>query len=339
MVFPRMVHKILPFQALVNFSGRKLFLPFYHTVSDIELPHIKHLYQVKNTQEFEKELDFILKHFKPVTASELLDCIGNRKKIRHNSVLFSFDDGLREMYDVVFPILKRKGIPALFFLNSAFVDNKDLFFRYKASVLYEYIGSAKSSLLPLVENTVNVPLKSNADVLKWLLSVNYSNREELDHFAKRIGVDFSQYLIDWKPYLTFGQISEMVVNGFNFGAHSIDHPYYSELSLKEQLRQSNESVQFVREKFGVKQAYFSFPFFDDGVSLSFYKEMFSDLNPNKPNLIFGSSGLVKDEFPLALQRLCMEKSTSTGEDFIYMAYFKYIIKTIVRRNTRKHLLL
>jgi hypothetical protein len=46
----------------------------------------------------------------------------------------SFDDGLSACYDTIAPILLRKGVPATFFLNPAFIDNKALMFRYKISL-------------------------------------------------------------------------------------------------------------------------------------------------------------------------------------------------------------
>jgi peptidoglycan/xylan/chitin deacetylase (PgdA/CDA1 family) len=336
MVFRRIICNTIPFQALIYCTGRRLFLPFYHTISDTNLPHIQHLYKVKSPKEFEKELDFILKYYKPITTTELTDLTVNQEKIRKRVFLLSFDDGLREMYDIVFPILRRKGVPALFFLNSAFIDNKDLFFRYKASVLYDALIHTNSSVLNRMEKKTGRSFASNPEIRNWLLAIPYTNRNYLDELAQNIDLDFQQYLIDQKPYLTSSQVLEMAQCGFDFGAHSIDHPYFSELSLTEQLHQANESLKYVYQKLGRKHPSFSFPFFDNEVSKSFYEKLHSDTNPCSPHLIFGSSGMKNDEFPYVLHRLCMEKSGTSGPNFIYTEYIKYIIKAILHKNCREH---
>ena len=38
-------------------------LPLYHSVSDKELPHIKHVIRYKNTKQFEEDLDHLAKNF------------------------------------------------------------------------------------------------------------------------------------------------------------------------------------------------------------------------------------------------------------------------------------
>ncbi len=59
-----------------------VFLPFYHTVSDENLPHILN-YPYRNVAQFEKELDFFLKYFKPVSLEELASENYSGKKVFH----------------------------------------------------------------------------------------------------------------------------------------------------------------------------------------------------------------------------------------------------------------
>ena len=107
-----------------------VFLPFYHVVSDSKLPHVLN-YPYRNTHQFIRELDYLLTHFNPVSLEDLLSKENIGKPVFH----LSFDDGLKECTEVIAPLLVNKGIPATFFINSGFVDNKTLFHRYKASLI------------------------------------------------------------------------------------------------------------------------------------------------------------------------------------------------------------
>jgi peptidoglycan/xylan/chitin deacetylase (PgdA/CDA1 family) len=103
--------------------------------------------------------------------------------------------------------------------------------------------------------------------------------------AEAVGIDFQDYLATRKPYLTKGQIRGLLREGFHIGAHSIDHPPYSAIPLKEQLRQTRESVFQIRKLFEGKEATFAFPFNDDGVSGDFFNEM-----KDTVALYFGTGG-------------------------------------------------
>lgn len=320
---------------LLAASGRKLFLPFYHTISNLPLPHIQHLYKVKTITEFEKELDFMLRYFRPISVNELTAYVKNRQTITQNSLVLSFDDGLKEMYEVVYPILKRKGIPAIFFLNTAFIDNRDLFFRYKASLIIDKILNSDKDAYQILTEASGIKFKHNADAILQILSIDYKNRHLLDSMAEKLGLSFKKFLESERPYLETSQIKEMADNGFYFGAHSIDHPYFHEITPDEQLFQATESLRYIREHFGERHSFFSFPFYDTLVKRSFYEKLYGDDHNEKPSLIFGSAGLKNDEFPFVQHRLCMEHDEN-GIRLLHSEYFRYLIKAILHKNIRKH---
>lgn len=59
--------------------------------------------------------------------------------------------------------------------------------------------------------------------------------------------------------------------GFNFGAHSLDHANFDELSLEEQIYQAKTSIDFIKKVFNIDYSIFAFPFLTKISLLSFYK--------------------------------------------------------------------
>lgn len=97
---------------LIFLSGQKMIRPFYHTVSDSDLWHIKNLYPIVGVNQFNQDLDFFQKYYSAVDSRYLLA----EKSMRGEKTFFlSFDDGLSEFHDVIAPILIKRGIPAVFF--------------------------------------------------------------------------------------------------------------------------------------------------------------------------------------------------------------------------------
>lgn len=321
----------LPIEIMVKITRQKVVLPFYHTVSDKELIHLKHLYAVRTVRTFENDLDFLLKHFKPVSYEELLSKKFNN--IRDNSFVLTFDDGLREFHDVIAPILLRKGIPAVCFLNSAFVGNKELFFRYKCSILIDKLinhGESASGIKGVSEwfKLRNMTYSNRFETVK---SINYQNRTELDSLAKILDVDFNAYLQEEKPYLDEIQINALAKQGFAFGAHSVDHPYYAELMPEEQVTQTRQSVDYVSSEFSQKHRMFAFPFSDFGVKKVFFDTIFDAEKP-VADLTFGTAGLKKDSVSGNIQRIAIERDNFSAKEIVFGEYLYYTLKSLIGKN-------
>ncbi len=324
--------KWIPLELLMKVTGQRLVFPMYHLVSDRHMPHISNLYRVKTTREFESDLDVLLKHYKPIGVAELMKHLWEQLPVREPSFLLSFDDGLREFHDVAAPILFRKGIPAVCFLNTGFIDNRDLFYRYKASILMDEIRKNPAGQdLQAVYGRHMKPQVTTDAVIRLLKSISYANREMIDELALPAGVDFWEYLRVTEPYLTASQIVSLQKQGFVFGAHSIDHPQYSQLNLEQQLSQTKESLDIIDAQFNTGYRLFSFPFTDDGVSATFFNQVFGE--PNRiADCTFGCAGLKHDSCRYNLQRIPFEADKYTAECILRGEYIYYLCKALVNQN-------
>lgn len=310
-----------------------MLLPLYHVVSDHDLKHIKNLYPVRNTKQFIQDIDFILKYYKPINVDTIIESIKNGTKIKRNSVLFTFDDGLREVHDIIAPILKQKGIPAVFFVNSDFIDNKNLFYRYKASLLVEEVKSkeiSKSRINEISSKLIDKPNQKN-DICKSILNINYKNKFVIDEIAKIIDYKFDEFLETNQPYLTSLQIKSLIKQGFSVGAHSIDHPEYFNIPFDEQLRQTTESIKWIKKSFNQEYNLFAFPFTDYKVSKHFFETIYSLNNPIV-DLSFACAGIKDDLYTKHLQRLPIEISNESARQIITKEYLAYIGKCLIGKN-------
>tara|TARA_B110000003_G_scaffold167106_1_gene167114 strand:- start:38420 stop:39433 length:1014 start_codon:yes stop_codon:yes gene_type:complete len=318
---------IIPTSLLKRVCRQSMILPFYHTISDLDVPHIKNLYQPKGTKDFIKDLDFLLKHFKPIDYQEFKVLSETNKKNKKPSFLLSFDDGLSEFHDVIAPILLQKEIPAICFLNSNFIDNKDLFYRYKASLLINELQ--KDSKLDLKAKTLFSNTKSTTENI---LSIDYQNKDLLDKLAQLINYDFKGFLLNEKPYLTSKQIKALVTKGFSFGGHSIDHPEYQYLEMQEQLKQTKESIESICTNFCLDYKIFSFPFTDYKVSKEFYNQLKQN---NIAETTFGSAGQKKDSIANNFQRIPFEMTNMSAKQILNSELLYYLLKMPLGKNVIK----
>jgi len=321
----RIVSKI-PLSVYTRVSGARLLVPYYHIVSDEESLHVKHLYRYKSIREFKKDLDFLAKQYVPLGLSEVLDYKKAGRPLPERGLLLTFDDGYREMSDIVAPILLEKGISATFFVNSAFVDNKQLCYLNKASLIVEQLQKRRSSCL---EGKVCRILDGNEmefeDTKSGVLSIQYGQRDMLDEIAHVLELDFTAYSLMNTPYLTGTQINKLIGSGFTIGAHSIDHPLYSALSVDDQLYQTIESVRYVRETFDLSYGVFAFPHSDHNVSQEFFDRVSQS---GLIDLSFGTAGLMDDSVPNNLQRFSLEKPLGAAERIVAFQHARRLLKLV-----------
>lgn len=289
--------------------------PFYHTVSDSPIAHVSPLYTPRSVAAFEQDLDYLLRYFTPVA----IDQIGS--SLRGHAFHLSFDDGLREVKEVIAPILLRKGIPATIFVNSAFVDNQELFYRHKAALL---VSALQSGQVPGLNETVadfSYDNYSDKTLVEKILHVSYRHRDVLDHMAEILSIDFDDYLQQQRPYLTTDDLRELQSQGFTIGAHSVDHPHFDQLEEEEQIDQLLGSLQFVQQNFATQACYFAFPFGEEGVGV----ERLSAHIP-APGYTFGISGIGCSHQGRHIARIDMEQGGLSAKTILNKALLKYRLK-------------
>lgn len=304
---------------IIQYSGKKIIFPFYHIVSDQDCPHIKHLYPIKRISEFEEELDFLQKHYRPMDLEELMHHVQNKTQPKKTSFFLTFDDGLHECYTVIAPILKQRSVPAAFFLNTGFIDNKELFYRYKISLI--------------INNLQNPKFASNHHSKDNLLKLSYQDAKQIDEVARELNIDFDEFLQKERPYMGWKEVEELKNQGFYFGGHSIDHPLYSQISLEEQIKQTRISVNEIVEKLNLDYRIFSFPFTDNGVKKEFFEKIFDE---NISDLTFATGRLKTDEFSQNIHRFGLEANNTSPTKFFLKRYSAYLLNTLRNKNIIHH---
>jgi peptidoglycan/xylan/chitin deacetylase (PgdA/CDA1 family) len=326
---------LLPMKLVKGIGRPGILLPYHHTVSSQFLPHIGHLYSYKNETQFIKDLDFLLKHYKPVTAEEVVAAVSNNHALPSPSFLLSFDDGLREVNDIIAPILEKKGVPALFFINPAFIDNKELFYRCKISLLIHDLKKNKDNQAFLNQYAVllNTQEKTLENIIHLLKRVNQSNAGILDILAEKTGLSFGSFLRTQQPFLTTPQLQNLHSKGFSLGGHSMNHPYYQLLPLKEQIEQTVASCRYINEITGAKECCFSFPHSDKALP----QVLFDELKKSGIPLLFGVQNQMEEINNHVLHRFNAERPEVAMDiqlkGLIFLIWFRSLTgKNKVTRN-------
>jgi len=315
---------------LKNFRNQSIF-PYYHLVSDNNIPHIENLYQYKNVEQFLYDIKLLTSNYKSLNPKDLFE-----NKISKNSFLLTFDDGLQEVYTVIYPILKQNNISAIFFINPNFIDNKEALYKHYISIIISNLNNYgyKNETLLTISKMLSFSYTSVKEFKNNIKNVKFSNKEKLENVLLFLNINTDNYLIENTPYLTKIQIQEMIDNGFYFGGHTMSHPPLYQLDFDEQKIEIISSIEWLKINFGINYTLFAFPFSDRDVSKKVFNSIFEY---DKNARIFGNSGLKEDFDSRIIQRFSLENPNKSTEkqivtENLYKIVNKIIGKYKIKRN-------
>jgi peptidoglycan/xylan/chitin deacetylase (PgdA/CDA1 family) len=302
-------------------------------VSDESLPHIRHLYGYKNTRTFREELDWLLKHFRPLHPSEFSTAVINRQPLPPKTFLLSFDDGFREVHDVIAPVLREKGVPALFFINPAFIGNQDLFYRCKLSLVLDAL-SLHPGLAGKIADHFELTDRRTESIRQMIRSIGYADRHRANELGSVCELDFNDFLASRQPFLTLEQMKDLRGQGFVFGAHSIDHPKYEALNLEEQYNQTVNSLQYTRDMDLADHSFFAFPHSDLAAGCQLLELVRSRYDKN--TIFFGVRNQREERSNLVFHRFNAERpekrlSLTVKQVLLYNATLRILGRSEIKR--------
>ena len=324
----------IPLQMWHTVCGVDLVVPVWHIVKDVPVPHASHLYQFRTTEEFEADLEFFLRRYTPVTEADLLAHVNGAGELPKRSVLFTFDDGFRECYDVIAPLLYAKGLPGIFFLTTAALDNCHLCDPQKKSILIGALSNVgDAGVLEEVARTLSVAgVSGSGCTASRIRDVSCHQRSVLDELGRMLGFDFAAYLRSARPYLTCEEVEWLLARGFNVGGHSVDHPRYPELSVEEQVAQTRESIHWLSKRFGVNCRSFAFPYGDVGMSEQCVQRMRNELGVD---LWFGMGGVSAERGGGRLTRMTTEGTDRSAAQAVALDLARCFVRSRSRSQRQR----
>lgn len=96
----------------MHIPGPSVVVLAYHTVSDN-----KTIVDV-DPKVFKQQLEFLKKNFKFITLDKVIDYVYSKKTFNKPAVALTFDDGYKEVFTTIAPILAKEKIPATVFVLS-----------------------------------------------------------------------------------------------------------------------------------------------------------------------------------------------------------------------------
>ncbi|MGI0107870.1 polysaccharide deacetylase family protein [Salinimicrobium sp. WS361] len=192
-----------------------------------------------------------------------------KRAFEKNFFLITFDDGLKEQYELAKPMLEEMGIPYIFFINTSNFSDKKVSLVHKIHLLRSQVAPKEllqelevNSLSEIEEKAAvkhyNYDSKENA-LLKYLLNFKLSLEQQKKFVDPLFAEVFEEEKVAEELYFTEEMLQELYKKGV-LGSHSHRHLPLGLISSAEVEKEMRNTQDFFLERFGQKAVSLSYPY-------------------------------------------------------------------------------
>jgi len=242
-----------------NFTGSQIVILMYHRISpQNDNWSLKPL----SPHNFERQIEYFCHNFEVFPLEQLVQRILQEKPLPKKAVIITFDDGYKDNYLYAFPILKKYHIPATVFLATGHIGTGNLFWWDKVNYAIQHTAIDRLDLDELGNYSLQSDLdRSHANfmITEKLKKLPNDNKEFL---VKRIINDLNVDIppdLGMKIILSWDEVREMSDDNIVFGAHTVNHPILTNLSLEQAKYEILQSKRDIEKELCKEVTSFSYP--------------------------------------------------------------------------------
>ena len=315
LVRPRQALEWMRSRNAANGPGAGLFILAYHRVLDRtegEADWFDEALVSASVQEFREQMRFVKERFEVLNFAGLGDWLDRATRAARPAVMVTFDDGYRDSYEIVYPILREMGVPGTVFLATGYVETGDVFWWDK--VVYLINHATRSSILLPTRPPVSFSLRNRYDrartaqrVLSLLKRIPDEERLRiLEALPRMVGAALDPE-VTRRLTLRWSEVEAMSRDGIEFGSHTVTHPVLTQAAADLLQFEIGTSKRAIEERIGRPVIAFCYPI---GGKLSFNEQVKAVVARNGYRFAvtyrYGANPVPPPD-RLALRRLRMER--------------------------------
>lgn len=284
--------------------GARLLIICYHIVDNIP----NYLDMVIPVDKFKSQMQFLKEHYNILSLHQAVDLVSQGKLPSQDSIAVTFDDGYRDNYINVTPIVRQLNIPITVFLTSGSIDSIWPTFVYMLILAFENTAAKQLDLTDygygcFSFNTMAEKEAALQTINERSKNLNIKQQQKLlTTITSRLGIADNPNFFE-KKMLTWDEVVRMLNSQITFGAHTLTHPVLSTLSYEQQRYEMEESKHRIEDNINAKVDFFAYPYGDE-----------KSINSDSKNAARKAG--FKAAFVLYPNALCSEKLFSLGRRMV-----------------------
>ena len=207
---------------------------------------------------FEAQIRFLQQHFKIVPLATLVKNLRESNPAIDGQVALTFDDGLRNNGLVAYPILKRLGTPATFFICPGVVDGGGWLWNQDCRRRLLSLPSAAAAALA---DSLGHPGATSDQVVDWMKTLPTHSRRHVEQIIRGATPNFQPRDNERLRYDLMGwdELKALDSALITLGAHSTNHPILANCTPAELIEEIHDCRALLEKRLDRAVEFFCYP--------------------------------------------------------------------------------
>lgn len=220
-------------------------------------PSVTHL-----INDFKEEIRFLKSNFNVVSLDELVDTLESKKSFTKPTVAITIDDGFKDNYDLLFPVLKEEDVPVTIFLSTGVIGTTAMNWYDQLANMILHTSVKEFRIAGLFDeksfslDSLDNKRSAYVQIVEALKDVDIEKRNQyLKDIEDRLGSPKTNgaLMLNWDEVRTMNKTS------VSFGGHTHTHPILTRMPLKDAKKDILDSKVNIENALGTQVKHFAYP--------------------------------------------------------------------------------
>lgn len=280
----------------------------YHRIGDHATQPWDHTLWSASAPALDAQLEVLASEAEVIGPGEIEAAV--RDGGRGRRVLLTFDDGYRDNFELAYPLLRRHGLTATFFLATGFLDRPRVPWWDELAWM---VRKAPAGELPASEwlptgLALGAPAHDVA-VATLVARCKTLPQDRIEAFLEYVGTTTGSGRCGAgeadELWVTWDMAREMQAGGMTIGGHTVTHPVLSRVSPATQAQEIAGCAQRLLEELGEPMRWFAYPVGGSNTFTSTTKRILHEQGAQLAFSFYGGVGRFSRWDPLDIPRIHM----------------------------------
>jgi peptidoglycan/xylan/chitin deacetylase (PgdA/CDA1 family) len=263
----RILKRVMASDWLVGFalrcSAKSLTVLAYHRVRRLnQISPLADSLFGPDEETFASQIAWLAQNTNPLSETETLACITEGKPFPKRATLVTFDDGYRDTFTMAAPVLKRYGVPAICFIPTAPISQREPFWWDEIAWV---LKQTQAQTVRVDGRSFGLSAEARPQVIEslieWFKRSDAKTRKALmEDLRQGSGVRGMPREVTASALMTLQQVQTLGEYGVSVGGHTVNHPILSQLDPEDQERELRDSKEDLERWIGHEVVSVAYPF-------------------------------------------------------------------------------
>jgi peptidoglycan/xylan/chitin deacetylase (PgdA/CDA1 family) len=207
--------------------------------------------------ELERQLRYLKRNFDVVPLDEVVRVTAEGGAHAGRRLALTFDDGLRNNARVIYPILKKLGLPATFFVTPGLIDRKATVWSLEMRMRLKYL---RPGIVDALAREFGAPAAAG-NLVEWMKTLRTDERQRVEDRVRRASAGFvpSAEQRESTELASWDELRSLDPAIVTIGSHTLTHPILSRSPSEQVEPEVAESRRVLEQQLQRTVDFFAYP--------------------------------------------------------------------------------